>query len=300
MNTLVTGGNGLLGKAIDFGFKPSKSDLDILNYDNLCEYIELYNIDSVIHAAAKVGGIKANTEYVYDFFADNMIMNLNIMNACKKYKFKRALFIVSTCAFPANCELPLREQKLHDGEPHPTNFGYAYSKRMLEVGSRALVQQYHIPSICVIPCNLYGENDNYNIDNGHVIPSLIHKCYLAKNSNSNLHIWGSGNAEREFIYVKDFAKIIKMIYDEENISQPLIISPGKSYKIKEIVELIVKIMKFDGKVLYDQTKPEGILRKDSSNEQFVKYFSDFTFTEMENGLAHTIEYFVKNYNNLRK
>jgi len=301
MNTLITGGNGLLGKALNFGFKPSKDELDILNYEKLCYYVEKNKIDSVIHAAAKVGGIKANTDFIYDFFSDNLQMNLNIMNICKKYKLKKAIFIISTCAFPTNCELPLSEKCLHSGEPHHTNFGYAYSKRMLEVGSRALFQQYNISSSCLIPCNLYGENDNYNIVNGHVIPSLIHKCYLAKKNNTDLYIWGSGKAEREFIYIKDFSKLIELMYSNDiEIQNPVIVSPGQSFQIKEIVELIVKIMQFKGNVIYDISKPEGILKKDSSNEKFKKYFPDFKFTDIETGLELTIEYFIKNYESIRK
>ena len=201
VNTLITGGKGLLGSALNMGHKPGREELDVLSYDNLAKYISNNNIDSVVHSAAKVGGVKANTDFVYDFFADNMMMNINVMNACKNHNIKKSIFIVSTCAFPASSSLPLREEYLHLGEPHHTNFGYAYAKRMLEVGSRALRQQYGLSSSCIIPCNLYGENDNYDIVNGHVIPSLIHKCWIAKKNNQSLEIWGSGKAEREFIYI---------------------------------------------------------------------------------------------------
>lgn len=301
MNTLITGGSGLLGSSINFGFKPNRSELDILNYNELSNYIETHNIDSVVHAAAKVGGVKANTEFVYDFFSDNITMSVNIMNACKNYKFKKALFIVSTCAFPASAPIPLREDCLHNGEPHHTNFGYAYAKRMLEVGSRALKNQYGIKSSCIIPCNLYGENDNYNLQNGHVIPSLIHKCWIAKNTNSTLEIWGSGKAEREFVYIKDLSNIIDQIMNvNQDLSETMIISPDETYTIEEIVNHIVKIFKFDGKVLFDKTKPEGIMKKNSDNSLFKKNFEDFKFTDLETGLSKTIEYFIKNYESLRK
>ena len=301
MSTLITGGFGLLGSSINFGLKPTKKELNLLDYNNLKDYIEKNHIHSIIHAAAKVGGVKANSDYVYDFFADNMLMNINVQNACKEFNIKKSIFIVSTCAFPSNAPLPLEESYLHNGEPHETNFGYAYSKRMLEVGSRALKKQYHINSTCVIPCNLYGENDNYNLENGHVIPSLIHKCYLAKTNNTNFEIWGSGKAEREFIYVKDLAKIITQIFDENiDIQETIIISPEKTYTIEEMVEIIVKKIGFCGKVVFDKTKPEGILKKNSSNKKFRKYFPDFKFTDIDHGLEQTIEYFIKNYDLLRK
>jgi GDP-L-fucose synthase len=254
-----------------------------------------------VHAAARVGGVKANTDFVYDFFADNISMSVNVMNACREFEIKRAIFIVSTCAFPVSAPLPLAESSLHCGEPHHTNFGYAYAKRMLEVGSRALRQQYGINSSCVIPCNLYGEHDSYNLQSGHVIPSLVHKCWIAKNTNSTLEIWGSGKAEREFIYVNDFASIIdKLINEKPYIPETMIISPGITYTIEEIVHHIVKIFKFEGKVFFDKSKPEGIMKKNSNNSIFRKYFEDFKFTDLDTGLSNSIEYFVKNYDTLRK
>lgn len=301
MNTLITGGKGLLGNALEFGFKPSKDEVDCLKYDQLASYIRKNNIDSVVHAAARVGGVKANTDFVYDFFAENIMMSTNVMNACKEFSFKKAIFIVSTCAFPASAPLPLKEEYLHNGEPHHTNFGYAYAKRMLEVGSRALRQQYKINSSCIIPCNLYGQEDNYNLQSGHVIPSLIHKCWIAKNTNSTLEIWGSGKAEREFIYIKDFATIVDSIINKDmNITETMIISPGTTYTIEEIVNHIVKIMDFKGQVFFDKSKPEGIMKKNSNNSNFKKYFKDFAFTDLETGLSKNIEYFINHYETLRK
>lgn len=301
MNTLITGGHGLLGSSINFGFRPSRQELDILNYKKLCDYIEKNNINSIVHSAARVGGVKSNSDFVFDFFSDNMVMNLNVMNCCKKYNILKTIFIISTCAFPSNAPLPLKEEYLHGGEPHETNFGYAYSKRMLEVGSRSLKKQYAISSTCLIPCNLYGENDNYNLDNGHVIPSLIHKCYLSKINNIPFEIWGSGKAEREFLYIKDFSSIIEKIYNKNiEIDETVIISPNNVYSIEEIVEIIVDKLKFDGKVIFDKTKPEGIMKKNSDNSKFKKYFPEFKFTSLDEGLEYTVEYFLKNYDLLRK
>ena len=300
-NTLITGGYGLLGSSINFGLKPTKQEVNLLNYENLINYIKNNNVDSIIHTAAKVGGVKANSDYVYDFFADNILMNINVQNACKEFLLKKSIFIISTCAFPSSAPLPLKENYLHNGEPHETNYGYAYSKRMLEVGSRALKKQYNINSLCVIPCNLYGENDNYNLTNGHVIPSLIHRCYLSKINNTNFEIWGSGNAEREFVYVNDFAKIVADIFEKNvDISETMIVSPDNTFTIEQIVDIIIKKLKFDGKVIFDKTKPEGIMKKNSSNEIFKKHFKDFKFTPIEEGLESTVEYFIKNYENIRK
>jgi len=301
MTILVTGGSGLLGSSINIGLKPTKDELNILNYENLCEYIEKNNVTSIIHAAARVGGVKSNTDYVYDFFSENIQMSLNVMNACKKYNINKSLYIVSTCAFPSESPLPLKEKYLHSGEPHFTNYGYAYAKRMLEVGSRALNQQYKLSSTCLIPCNLYGENDNYNLNNGHVIPSLINKCYLAKINNTPFEVWGSGNAEREFIYVKDLSNIIENIFENDfDIQEPMIVSPDSVVSIKDVVEIISKKLNFTGEIIFDKSKPEGISKKNSDNSKFKLYFPDFKFTSLDEGLENTIEYFIKNFNSLRK
>jgi GDP-L-fucose synthase len=301
MSTLITGGRGLLGSAMTFGLKPSRQELDVLDSIKLEEYIINNKVDSVIHAAAKVGGVKANADFVYDYFSDNLSMSMNVMNMCKKYRFNKAIFVLSTCIFPSAAPLPLGVESLHQGEPHYTNFGYAYAKRMLDVGARALKQQHGVDSSCIIACNLYGENDNYSLNNGHVIPSLIHKCWIAKNTNTTMEVWGSGRAEREFIYVKDLAKIIDLsFHDDSKNFDTMIVSPDSTYAIEEIVYEIVKQMKFDGNVYFDKSKPEGILKKNSCNKKFKSLYPDFKFTSLDEGLSSTIEYFIKHYTEVRK
>lgn len=292
----------MLGSALDFGLKPTKSELNLLNYDDLSSYIRRHQVTEIVHAAGKVGGVKANNDFVYDFFMENIVMNTNIISACKEHGISRSTFFLSTCVFPQDAPLPLVESSIHAGEPHPTNFGYAYAKRMLEVGSRCLKKQYRINSFCVIPCNMYGEKDNYHLENGHVIPSLIHRCYLSKKNGTDFLVWGSGRAEREFMYAGDMASIIKQMHMEEKNDLPhlMIVSPGCVYTIREVVELIVKHIGFSGKVLFDSTKSEGIMRKNTDNSLFNKHFPSFKFTSLDEGLAKSIEYFVKNYETVRK
>jgi len=302
MSILITGGYGLLGSAIDFGLKPTKQELNLLVYDNLKDYIVNNNVTNIIHAAGKVGGVKANTDYVCDFFIENLQMNLNIIKACREFNLQNSTFFLSTCVFPSEAQLPLKEEYIHTGEPHYTNFGYAYAKRMLEVGTRCLDTQYQTKTRCIIPCNMYGKNDNYNILNGHVLPSLIHKCYIAKQTNQNFTVWGSGKAEREFLYANDLANILKLIYIngvdvKDNL---MIVSDENIYTIEEIVSYIVKSIGFKGKVIFDKTKPEGILRKNTDNSIFRKYFSDFKFTDIQDGIEETVEYFITNYEDVRK
>lgn len=301
MNTLITGGHGLVGSFINFGLKPSRKELDLFDYESLLDYVEKNNINSLIHCAAKVGGVKANSDNMFDYFFENMLINLNIMRVCKEKKIDKVISVSSTCVFPSNVKLPFNEDTMHDGEPHVSNFGYGYSKRMLEVGFRAMKVQYGTSSCCLIPCNLYGGNDNYDIVNGHVIPSLIHKCYLAKLNNTDFEIWGSGKAEREFLYAKDFAKVIELIHSGDTfIDGSVIISPDDLYKVSEIVDIIVDKFDFKGKVVFDKTKPEGVMRKNTDNKKFKEYFPDFKFTDLKEGLSETINYFVENYSKVRK
>ena len=302
MNTLILGGHGMLGSSIDFGLKPTKKEVDLLDYTSLDRYIREHSVDEIVHAAGIVGGVKANNDFVYDFFINNLYMNANVIRACKEHNIKRATFFLSTCVFPQSAPLPLVESSIHDGEPHPTNFGYAYAKRMLEVGSRSLMRQYGIRTSCIVPCNMYGKNDNYHLENGHVIPSLIHRCYLAKQSGTDFLVWGSGKAEREFVYADDMAAVVKRIHTEQINDLPplMIVSPGCVHTIAEIVDVIVKHMGFAGRVVFDSTKSEGIMRKNTDNSLFQSIFPDFRFTDLDTGLANTIDYFVKNYERVRK
>lgn len=294
--TLITGGSGLLGSCLVGGKKPSRAELDLLDYSSLKNFVTTNNINSIVHCAAKVGGVAGNNHNMLEYFSDNLSINANVIRCCKETNIKKSIFILSTCVFPKNAANPITEQMLHDGEPHETNYGYAYSKRMLEVGSRCLPN-----SICLIPCNLYGLNDNYNLENGHVIPSLIHKCYLAKKNNTDFIIWGSGEAEREFMFAKDFSNIIlDIISNNFNYPKLMIVSPGIPVTIKKLAETIADLMEYKGKIIFDNTKLEGIKKKNTSNEMFKNYFPTFKFTKLQTGLRETIDWFVANYEVARK
>jgi GDP-L-fucose synthase len=292
----------MLGSAIDFGLKPRRQELDIFDYEKLKQYITDNHVDEIIHCAGAVGGVRANNDFMYDYFMDNLRMNVNVLRVCRECNIQKAIFFLSTCIFPHNAPLPLIESSIHEGEPHPTNFGYAYAKRMLEVGSRAMAKQNGIHPVCVSPCNMYGENDDYDLENGHVIPSLIHRCYLAKQSNSDFVVWGSGKAQREFLYSGDMASIVKEIHVRGIETAPALmtVSPGCVHEIAEIVEMIVKHIGFNGKVVFDSTKMEGIMKKNTDNSLFRKYLPDFKFTDINTGLSKTIKHFVKNYDTVRK
>ena len=299
MKTLVTGGNGLVGSTIESKFKPSREGLDLNDMNEICEYIVHNKIDSIVHCAAKVGGIKANTEHLGQFYYDNIIINTNILEAARRTKVKKVVSFLSTCVFPSEATYPLTSKQMHDGEPHPSNYAYAYAKRMLEVQSRAYRDEYGCNFVTVIPCNIYGPNDNYNLDSGHVIPSLIHKCYLAKKNNTNFEIWGTGRPYREFIYSKDVGYLTQWVLENYDDSEPLILSPDEEINIAILAQEIAWRMGFEGNIVYNQER-DGIYKKPSDNSKLKSLLPDYKFVPIEMGLQKSIDWFIENYDKARK
>jgi GDP-L-fucose synthase len=298
---LVTGGKGLVGSEFigDQYFKPSSKEYDLTDKDQTYRLM-LKNFDGIIHCAAKVGGIGGNMNYKGEFFYDNIMMNTNIIEGARLSKVKNLVAFLSTCVFPDNIDYPLNEKKIHLGPPHYSNDAYAYSKRMVDVQIRAYKEQYGLNYKSVIPSNIFGPNDNYDIINGHVIPSLIHKCYLARENKTPLTIWGSGKPLREFIYSKDVAKLTEWVLYNYNETEPIILSTSEEISIRDVVDMIVEIMNFKNNVIFDDSKSDGQFRKPSDNHKIKKYLPNFKFTPLYDGLKETIEYFEINYNLLRK
>lgn len=309
---LVTGGNGLVGSQFIKGesssyynykwYPPygivSSKECDLINTKEVNKLFSK-GWDSVIHCAAKVGGLGGNMNHKGEFFYDNIMINTNVIESAKKHGIKNLVCFLSTCVFPDNVEYPLTEDKIHLGPPHFSNDAYAYAKRMADVQIRAYREQYGLNYKSVIPTNIYGINDNFDIENGHVIPSLIHKCYIARETNNPLTIWGSGKPLREFIYNKDVSKLTEWVLDNYDEDEPIILSTSEEISIKEVVEIIVELMNFKGEVIYDKNKPDGQFRKPSSNSKIKHYLPNFKFTPLYDGLKETIEWFESNYSNVR-
>ena len=213
MGIMVTGGSGLVGSTINADIKLSSKDADLRNWNETISIFEKYKPDEVIHCAGKVGGVGSNMNYKGEFFYDNIMINTNVLEACRMTGVKKVVSFLSTCIFPDDIEYPLTEKKIHIGEPHNSNYAYAYAKRMLDIQSRAYKEQYGVNYTCVIPTNIYGPDDNFNLENGHVLPALIHKCYLAKKNNTDFVIWGSGKPLREFRKPSDNSKLKSYLPD---------------------------------------------------------------------------------------
>jgi GDP-L-fucose synthase len=299
---LVTGGYGLVGSEFNKeNFIPlSSSEADLRIKSEVDKILETITFDGIIHCAAKVGGVGGNMNYKGEFFYDNIMMNTNVIESARQHNIKNLVCFLSTCIFPNNVDYPLTESKIHLGPPHFSNDAYAYAKRMADIQIRAYKEQYGLNYKSVIPTNIYGPNDNYDIKNGHVIPSLIHKCYLARENKTDFEIWGTGKPLREFIFSKDVAKLTEWVLENYNESEPIILSTSEEISIKEVVDVIVELMNFKGNVKWNTNKPDGQFRKPSDNFKIKNYLPDFKFTPLYEGLKITIDYFEKNYNIVRK
>jgi len=295
MNLLVTGGSGLVGSSITADFKPDRDELDLMEIDDVIDYIEENEITHIIHCAARVGGIKANMDHLGEFFYENIKMNSNILEAARKCKVEKVVSFMSTCVFPDDATYPLSPDQIHNGEPHSSNYGYAYAKRMLEVQSRAYRDQYGCNFVTVIPCNIYGPNDNFDLNSSHVVPALIRKCYEAKENNTNFELWGTGAAYREFVYVEDVAEIVKWVLYNYNDSVPFIISPDAEIKMSILAQTIAFKMNFRGNIIYNHKYPDGQLRKPSDNSLLKRCLPEFEFTPIQEGLSKSIDWFLSEY-----
>lgn len=312
---LVTGGTGLVGSAIRQVISEELTDVEIIK-DYRCIFLsskdgnliiredvkrifEIYKPTYVIHLAASVGGLYKNLNNNLKMYLDNLKINQNILYFCDKYKVKKVISCLSTCIFPDKVKYPINESMLHEGLPHSSNEGYAFAKRMLEVESRLYNNVSETKYICIIPTNVYGPNDNYSLNDGHVIPSLIHRCYLAKENGNDFVVYGSGKPLRQFIYSIDLGKLILLILDKYDDREGIILASNKEYSIKEISELICINFNYSN-IVFDRSKSDGQYKKTASNEKLLKLYPEFKFTSLEEGLKETISWFIKEYPNIRR
>ena len=227
-------------------------------------------------------------------------MNTNILDASYKFGVKKVVSLLSTCIYPDNSTYPLTEDQIHAGPPHESNYGYAYAKRMLDIHTKTLRQQYGKNYICAIPNNLYGENDNFNLNNSHVIPAIIRKIYEAKQENRDVELWGDGKPLREFTYSKDIAKLLFFLLENYDDYEPINIGNTNEISIKCIANKIKKILDFKGNIIWNTNMPSGQYRKPSSNKKLLDLgWKKEDYTPLDEGLQLTVDWFLKNYPNVR-
>ena len=307
---LITGGTGLVGSAIktisknydyEFIFISSK-ECDLTNYTTTFELFSKYKPDCVIHLAACVGGLFKNMMHKVDMFEKNILINTNVLKVCHEIEVKKVVSCLSTCIFPDKTTYPIDEAMLHNGAPHFSNDAYAYAKRMLDVQSRAYQEQYNDNFICVIPTNIYGPYDNFNLQDSHVIPGLIHKCYLAKQKGEPFIKAGTGTPLRQFIYSEDLAILILWSVENYNDIEPIILSVPESEEksINFVATCIAKKFNYENSIIFDKEKPDGQYKKTANNSKLLNLIKNFEFTPIEEGISKTIDWFEENYNNCRK
>tara|TARA_B100000900_G_scaffold286097_1_gene245210 strand:+ start:333 stop:1295 length:963 start_codon:yes stop_codon:yes gene_type:complete len=253
----------------------NRSQLNLLSQKEVQKFFEFNKIDQVYLAAAKVGGIYANDHFPAEFIYENLMIQTNIIHNAFKYGVKKLLFLGSSCIYPKNCEQPINEEKLLSGKLEPTNEPYAIAKiagiKMCESYNRQYGTSHDLDYRSVMPTNLYGPGDSYHPENSHVIPGLMYRFHQAKiNSYDEVIIWGTGTPRREFLYVDDLASaaihimnIDKEIYDQNTTSMNSHINAGsgKDVTIKELAEIIREVVGYDGKIKFDNSKPDGNPRK---------------------------------------
>jgi GDP-L-fucose synthase len=301
---LITGGGGMVGSALIARLKknkfnnlltPTSKELDLTSQKKVFDYFSKNQIDYVFHLAAKVGGIAANIESPADFLYENIIMESNVIHAAYKNNIKKLVFLGSSCIYPKECKQPMKEDSLLTGKLEPTNEGYALAKiaglKLCEYYNK----QYKTNYIALMPCNLYGENDHFELKKSHVISALIYKFTKAKKENSPfVEIWGTGKAQREFLYIDDLVDALYFFmkkYDAKDLPNFVNIGSGVDISIKELAILIKKITKYSGDIHFDKSKPDGMLRKllDTTEAEKLGWKHK---TSIEAGLKKTIKWYL--------
>lgn len=313
---LVTGGTGLVGRAIQsvvtsdiaenekWIFTSSK-DADLCDRESTVKLFEKYKPTHVIHLAAMVGGLFHNMAHNLDFLRNNIHMNDNVLQTAHKNGVVKVISCLSTCIFPDKTTYPIDETMIHNGPPHPSNYGYSYAKRLIDVANKAYHEQHGRLYTSIIPCNIFGPNDNFHPSASHVIPGLMRRLYdLIKEGNSEDKVFtvlGSGKPLRQFIYSIDLAKLIVWVLREYNSVEPIILSVDESQEvtISQVAEAIAKAFNFKGQLKYDLTAADGQYKKTASNAKLRKYLPDFQFTPFDQAIQETVNWYMQNYDQAR-
>jgi len=311
---IVTGGAGFLGSFVTATLKergatdifiPRIEDFNLTDRNDIARLFKqtLEGIDPanvvIIHLAANVGGIGANREHPAEFFYDNLMMGVELMHQAYKNGVGKFTAIGTVCAYPKFTPVPFKEDDLWIGYPEETNAPYGLAKKMMLVQSQAYRDQYGFNSIYLLPVNLYGPRDNFNLKTSHVIPALIRKVIEAKESGAReIVAWGDGSPTREFLFVEDAADGIVTATERYNDSLPVNLGSGYEISIKDLTEMIIKLIGYEGKLVWDTTKPNGQPRRGLDVSRARELIGWESKTKFEDGLRRTIDWFIENRKNI--
>jgi GDP-L-fucose synthase len=297
----VTGGKGFLGTHLILKLKEKGcknimiADLpeyDLRNKEDILKMYDEQKCDIVIHLAAVVGGIGANRENPGKFFYDNAIMGTQLIEYARQKEIEKFVCLGTICAYPKFTPVPFKEENLWDGFPEETNAPYGLAKKMLLVQLQSYRQQYGFNGIYLLPVNLYGPGDNFEVKSSHVIPALIKKCVDAKKESKNhITVWGTGKASREFLYVEDAAEGILLATEFYNEPEPVNLGAGFEITIKDLVKLIVELTGFHGEIKWDNSKPDGQPRRMLDTSRAKEKFNFQAKTDFREGLKKTISWY---------
>ncbi|HEY2989149.1 MAG TPA: GDP-L-fucose synthase [Candidatus Binatia bacterium] len=305
---VVTGGSGFLGSFLverlqkngcKQVFVPRTRDYDLRQQEAIRRLLVDARPDVVIHLAARVGGIGANRSHPAEFFFDNLMMGVPLLHESWKFGVEKFVAVGTVCSYPKLTPVPFKEEDLWNGYPEETNAPYGLAKKMLLVQSQAYRQQYGFNSIFLLPVNLYGPKDNFDLESSHVIPALIRKFIeAAKHSKTQpasrptVTVWGTGTPTREFLYVEDATEGILLAAERYNEREPVNLGSGTEISIKNLVHLIAQLTGFEGEIVWDLTKPDGQPRRCIETSKADRFFGFRAKTDFEEGLRRTIEWYV--------
>ena len=299
----VTGGAGFLGSFVveklrERGclsvFVPRRREYDLVRMDHVQRLYEDARPDIVIHLAAQVGGIGANRKNPGRFFYDNLMMGAQMIEVGRQLGIEKFVAVGTTCAYPKFTPVPFKEETLWNGYPEETNAPYGLAKKMMLVQSMAYREQYGFNSIFLLPSNLYGPKDNFDVETSHVIPALIRKCLEARDQgNDQIEVWGTGKPTREFLYVEDCAEGLLLAAEKYNKSDPVNLASGFEISIKDLVELIKRVTEFKGRIVWNPGKPDGQPRRRLDVSRAKEEFGFEAKMGFEDGLRKTIDWYVE-------
>jgi GDP-L-fucose synthase len=310
MKLLITGSQGLVGSALKHVlsinnrqysdiYYITRKEFDLTKEDNVKKMYDIYQPDHVINTAASVGGILGNCKHHAEYFLNNTLINTYVIHYGHVNNVQKMINMSSTCIFPEKCKV-FDESQMHEGPPFNAHFAYAYSKRMIDIQYSAYEAQFDRKNYTsIIPGNVFGPNDRFDIESGHVIPSLLLKFLLAKKNNTDVEIWGDGTPKREFIFSHDLANIMLDILELQLIPKSILVCSDTEKTIKSLVDDIKEATNFNNRIIWNTDKPNGQIRKKSDTSLLKSLLPNIKFTNFNKAISETYNWLENNYPDIR-